>query len=507
VWAEYGKATDHFLCLKPENQADILALFKPFKLNDKLTDDVTWSGLSIGQHSFQVMLSGKDESAILEFAPVDYPGFQPFNAVLSYQIKGEGLAQKAAQAMLDRARESAVNPFSRCKGEIDAGAVVVEESTRRENLLDAFGLWILMAVAVGLLILKLALLRFEKRFAASVVLVGVSIAFVLCAVEIGLRASVDSWSMPIKLRDGCYHSNPRGYFKQASVKGQPDVTAYCTWGGEKAWADCDKQTAKINPDARRVLALGDSFTEAVGVFYEDTWPVQLQNMLNQKDAQQTSVINCGKAGLNVYEILDRYQKMEARHAPNVSVYAFVLNDAMVPHHVDGETMGEISFQWEDREAYETRIKSQQLVGRLTSNFALARLIAERLMVLTIADNTETMYRAMYREPLHGELVRELDLIESTARQAEAKGQNFLVAIWPLFYKLDNYPFVDAHRVLQRELKARKVSVIDLYPVFKDMAATQLQVHPTDYHPNEVAQKMAAKAIGDELKRLGWVSLR
>jgi hypothetical protein len=85
----------------------------------------------------------------------------------------------------------------------------------------------------------------------------------------------------------------------------------------------------------------------------------------------------------------------------------------------------------------------------------------------------------------------------------ARSDHFLVALFPLFVRLAHYPFETTHREIRDELDRRGIEVVDLLDVYRGMDESQLIVFPTDRHPNALAHRLAAGAIRDRLRVLGW----
>ena len=346
--------------------------------------------------------------------------------------------------------------------------------------------------------------RGRKRALAPFLLVS-SLALCCFVAEAALRLSIESWAVHVKIRSNCYHSNPRGYFKLSRMKDRPEVAAYCVDRLEEVWAECDRPTREADGPRFRILALGDSFTDGVGVFRRDTWPAKLQAVLAGQEGRRRlpAVVNCGRSDFNVIQIARRYQSRRERHDPHVVIYAYTLNDPPIIYKSGGGKPADISFQWENSFDYERRIRQNPILEALIHHSALVRFFAERLIGKWIAEATEGMYKSIYADPHNPGLHKTFEAIQSINDDCRRRGRRFLAAIFPLFNRFDPYPFRQAHETLSRELRRRNIAVIDLLPLFDGRKAERFQVHPTDFHPNEIAHRMAAKAIAAELDRLGW----
>jgi lysophospholipase L1-like esterase len=82
------------------------------------------------------------------------------------------------------------------------------------------------------------------------------------------------------------------------------------------------------PDELRVLGLGDSFTFALGVRFEDLWVQQLERMLADRlgPGRPVQVVNAGVAGYNTRQELIFLETDGWRLQPDVVVVGFYWND-------------------------------------------------------------------------------------------------------------------------------------------------------------------------------------
>ena len=303
-----------------------------------------------------------------------------------------------------------------------------------------------------------------------------------------LRATVDEWALHVKVRDGCYHDDPRGYFTETTYQDDPKTRAWCAGPLTDVWAACDAETAVAQASLLRVMALGDSFTDGVGVFARDTWPAQLDTLLGEN----TAVVNCGKAASFTAQTAKRYLSHRDRHASRVVIYAFVLNDVPLRDAapLDGT---DIAFQLPNREAYKDTVW-----GPVARESALGRLIIERLVSRQVHHETLGLYEATYGPGNEAAVDEAMDLIGAMNELTTRDGAHLLVAIWPLLEELDDYPFGAIHGQIADELTERGVAVLDMLPTFAGRDESELHVHPTDHHPNEIAHRLAAEAIAKAL---------
>ena len=79
---------------------------------------------------------------------------------------------------------------------------------------------------------------------------------------------------------------------------------------------------KLKSNAFKILIIGDSFTEGLGVNTKDSWPSKIQKLLNEKLNKQVEVYNGAVAGYSLdqyyFRLKDLYNKIE----PDVIIIGF-----------------------------------------------------------------------------------------------------------------------------------------------------------------------------------------
>lgn len=77
---------------------------------------------------------------------------------------------------------------------------------------------------------------------------------------------------------------------------------------------------------RRVLCFGDSSTFAFGVGFDDAWPNQLQQLLDEKQPGEVEVLNAGVPGQSSYQGRQRLTRELDKWRPEVAFITFGNND-------------------------------------------------------------------------------------------------------------------------------------------------------------------------------------
>jgi lysophospholipase L1-like esterase len=219
----------------------------------------------------------------------------------------------------------------------------------------------------------------------------------------------------------------------------------------------------------RLLALGDSYTLGTGVHEADAFPSQLQTVLNERGSaggDRYEVINCGVGGYDTRQERRHYELIGSEYEPDIILLTMTCND--------------------DRSYLEEVEKGY--VGRHPGRFAFLFNIW----------NSIQGYATRAPERDFSASVEEIKLLDQQVRQ---RGARLAVVIyrnnedWP--------PWLKLLQQVSEGLEGTGVPVLDLGPaLFAEHEEEELEVHPTDGHPNEIAHRIAAQETASFLRREG-----
>jgi lysophospholipase L1-like esterase len=240
------------------------------------------------------------------------------------------------------------------------------------------------------------------------------------------------------------------------------------------------------PGVRRVMVLGDSFSEGQGVREEDTWPRRLQGSLERGGGVSVEVINAAHRASDFPELHEWFYRL-LNHDPDVVIYAMVPNDA---EQTPGFRVRHRPVQdWITVQGRATRGRYRDL-GPL--DWRLGFLLRERLERLRVDRATRRWYQGLYSEGNAEGWRRTCERIRDMAERMRLRGGALLVARWPLLVGLPgSYPFEETHARIGATLEAAGIRTVDLLPALADSQASALIVHPADRHPNERAHAAVA----------------
>ena len=308
----------------------------------------------------------------------------------------------------------------------------------------------------------------------------------------------------------CYPSNPRGYFdidlrtKENDAKYRhlaphrfDAIQRYHPWAVESRYNALRFRDAPLGEKpagVRRVMVLGDSFTEGQGVKQDDTAVRVLGRLLAARAPGRIEVRSAARRGTDFPEMFGIFEEI-LPYEPDLVVYALVLNDAVQPPEFKARQ--EYVDDWIlDRENVPDPSGPPPRPWSLAFDFFRGRVAAWRL-----GGETTRWYVDMWSDANPGWKRTQEYLLEMD-RQLRQRRARLLVASWPLLVGLEGrYPFESAHANIRRFCLARGIAHLDLLSALRGRRSADLWVHPVDRHPNEIAQRLAAEALAPEVEKL------
>jgi hypothetical protein len=223
------------------------------------------------------------------------------------------------------------------------------------------------------------------------------------------------------------------------------------------------------PGTFRILALGDSITQGVGVHEQDTFVAQLESRLNaaavaRGEPIRYEVVNAGVSGYSTQEERASYELFSSPYMPQVVLLTVVLND-------------DISYAEEAKLGY---ISTSDELYSLSSLWA-------RLRALRRGERTYAF----------SSIVRELLRLNESCRQ---RGARLAVVT---FRQANSEPWLELVDLVNEAVQGTDIPVLDLGPtLLRDRSPEELVVHPIDGHPNEIAHRLAAEEMEKFLRAQG-----
>ena len=351
---------------------------------------------------------------------------------------------------------------------------------------------------------------------ASVLLAGLTTLLVVILMEGGLRAvrwTPEYLRVRIRLSNrgdlrqrrnavvlDCYPSNPSGAFPVDLRR--PEVQEHYRALGIREFAPALPESPyclefRFNslgvrgpeygprrPGVKRVVVVGDSFTEGQGVREDEVYPSVLASRLEAVAPGRYEVLNFGQRATDFPELYGLFERA-LRLSPDLVIYGLCLNDA--------ERGAQYDHRWPRLNDGIMVRRSRVQLGPWNSR--LAAFVADRLDRRRIAHDTTEWYLGMYGEANRDGWERTREDLRRMAGAAQARGARLLVVIWPLLVDLEGgYPFGEVHQRLNRFCERQGIPHYDLLDALRGQRSASLWAHPADWHPNGRAHAMAAERL-------------
>jgi len=335
-----------------------------------------------------------------------------------------------------------------------------------------------------------------RHFAINVLLTAASVLFVLAMGEVAVRVIEPRSDHKPLCRDVPDSGRLWEHLPNREVV-RKGVTVRTNSHGQR---DREFQLEKP-PSTYRILSLGDSFTFGTGLNIEDTYPKQLERMLNADSSRgelNYEVINCGVEGYNTAQELAYLKEKGLDFKPDLVLLQYLYNDAVTeasPAPGRGHTP--------ENEPGTGMTRAIRFLKSKSHFFAfLSPRVGALLRKLGVKKTGSVgAYVQAYRDGNQGWERSKRAILEMKAL-LDARGIRLVVVIFPALVSLDreDYPLLFCHRAVREFCERNSIMVLDLFPSVEGMKANKLWVYLTDAHPNASANHIFTEEIYDFLRR-------
>jgi lysophospholipase L1-like esterase len=281
---------------------------------------------------------------------------------------------------------------------------------------------------------------------------------------------------------------------------------------------------------RRVVVVGDSFTWGAGVLAQHAYP-DVMGIELERRAQATrgasldaageeatapaaptieragepgdaataiEIVNFSRPGWNTTLELGALRRAVDRLAPDAIVLGYCLNDAEPHRRRELARLREGLFPRQPESGLETFFHARS---------AVYRMAFQRADNLRMRRLTKLYYHRFYAagQPTWEATRRALAGLRDLAAERRVP---FLLVVFPIFdSQLDHrYRYRALHEEMARTATELAIDHVDLLPRYVGIDARRLALDPfLDAHPSELAHRIAAAAILEELERRGLLA--
>lgn len=352
---------------------------------------------------------------------------------------------------------------------------------------------------------------------ANFLLLMVSAGIGLGVAELAIRV----WSPPIAKPQMQQIHRPSYYLDWELVPGASGVGAL----GEyyfvnQAGFRGELTPLKKQPGIQRIIVMGDSFTYGMGVNLEDTYPKQLEALLNEK-GHQYEVLNFGVIGYNMWQHNELLNRKTLAYQPEIIVLGLYQNDlkqSRPPYESNPDYQPHNPFA-KPPSADEAGIMSHSALWNLLKNVNAQfehkyrylrghdylKNIPERKQQWGTAQSESNDYRI-----LTGTFDREKTLAFSKALNrfvatAQANGAKVLLAYIPDSIQLNDPSLQAVNRQIAQWAREMGVAFVDVTPdLEKEPRVESLYLFPFDAHNSPKGLHRIARTLAETLREEGYV---
>ncbi|MFH1606042.1 MAG: GDSL-type esterase/lipase family protein [Nanoarchaeota archaeon] len=288
----------------------------------------------------------------------------------------------------------------------------------------------------------------------------------------------------------------------------------------KGLRDYEYNYTKPN-DTYRILAIGDSVTFGSLVDMKDSWPKQLEEILNQNTTKKYEVINMGVSGYTTLQEMEWIQLEGLKYEPDMIIIGYVLNDPLAfynPLH----QIYPIKYIIERENKIYSKIKAPSLCKIRNSLFKSKIMLKinevfkfsyNRYLFVYPKGKTMSDIREVENNPDFYLKIHDNECTWKTISFSFEKIKNILkdidvvIAIFPINFHNYNwkqeYPIIEVHNKIISEAKKNDFVIIDLLEEFKNYEQklfwTEWPLDPVHY--NKEGYTIAAKNIYENIKNI------
>jgi lysophospholipase L1-like esterase len=262
------------------------------------------------------------------------------------------------------------------------------------------------------------------------------------------------------------------------------------------------------PGERRILCLGDSFTFALGVAFDDIYPQQLERMLGERRPNERfQAINSGIGGYNTRQELIYLLARGFAFEPDLITIGFYWNDLVF----DEDPLPDLATTpWVEpgsklsREGTGHTLPSW-LRDRLRQSVLLYQIVLRTKLLMYALDPPHDIYTLVQQALLEGDeklLAPYWRITGQRLLEIAAAARVHGVPVMLVAFPMENHVKRDYPRLVWGE-RLREIwaptgmPFIDLEPAYREsLREGRNPFLPYDLHPNPVGMRIAAEQILD-----------
>lgn len=242
----------------------------------------------------------------------------------------------------------------------------------------------------------------------------------------------------------------------------------------------------------RILILGDSIVYGQMVDYDKIFPTVLEKKLNESGKKKVEVISMGHMGWNTAEQLQAFAEKGIKFDQDLIIVGFVLNDPQIKDNPVGDELQDPERALIPVKMVDNWLNYHSKFYSFVS-FRYNRWLEKRGKKIDYTTWQRNLFRPDAR-----------NYKSFTAALAEIKRLGREIGAPVLLVSLNFYPnWEQESSLVFKTAQSLDIPVLDPLPLFANFTLPELQVSPSDGHPNTKAHAIFAQAIVDHLLENVW----
>lgn len=337
----------------------------------------------------------------------------------------------------------------------------------------------------------------------KILLAAGSFLFVVVLLEIGLRVTVGRVFPP-----RFFEPHPDfGHFHRPNVEGWQRTSEYESYVSINKKGLRDRDFPYEKPEGTyRILVLGDSFTEGLQVESEETFPKQLECLLNEQTETPVEVINAGVSHYGTDRVLLFLENEGLKYHPDLIIYAFYAND--ITDNVESGL-----FSLENGRLVRHPVQQsewEQVRGFLYDTSYIYRVALAAYLSLrqqtdpTLIKTEWGLVLPIYRAALHPREVAAWELSTALLNRL-AENPNVMVVYLPEIFQTEDRLWAkvensqeslvrDAPNMKLADIMPANLTFIDLSPEFREVGQEAHLYYTSDGHFNAAGHALTARLL-------------
>lgn len=273
----------------------------------------------------------------------------------------------------------------------------------------------------------------------------------------------------------------------------------------------DDAFSREKPDGEyRILGLGDSFSFALGVWFEDLWVQQLERALDGRvgAGRTPQVINAAVAGYNTRQELIVLESEGWTLDPDLVIVAFYWNDLVgneepLPDYDTTPRIADDQLTWERGERQQDHLIPSSIRDTLRRSVLLYQATIRTKQVMAAFRPPTGDYAHVQRSLLEGDDAALAPFWRATekrllqiAESATKRGVPVILMVFPMENEIKiDFPDMKMAEKLREIWAPTGLPFIDLAPAFRQsLDAGDNPFLPYDLHPNAIGMKIASDRL-------------